>query len=218
MDDHDDMKTETAKAITAMAGRPLKPTKLTVGLIETIVTCTLTGASHRAVARMIGVSERTYRYWRQWGREGSHGKIYAQFVTAVRAAESAVAFEMAQSWRTAARSDWRAARAYLESRHPDEWGASRRSGTPVTQPPVVINVTLATGQRLLDVIPAHLALGETATPRVGSKSADLTSWVAGTLHGSRKKDDPGSGGRSELPTAFASLVGGQVYHHQEHVT
>jgi len=120
------------------------PTKLTPGLIETIVRCTLTGASHRAVARMIGVFERTYRYWRQWGREGTHGKIYAQFVNAVRAAESAVAFEVAQSWRMAAKTDWRAARAYLESRHPDEWGASRRSGTPT--PPVIINVTLATGQ------------------------------------------------------------------------
>ncbi len=154
MDDH----TETAQAIVR-AARPRNPTKLTPELIETIVRCVLTGASHRAVCRMVGLSERTFRYWRQWGREGTHGDIYAQFVNAVRAAESAVAFEMAQAWRLAAKSDWRAARAYLESRHPDEWGANRRTPHP-TAPPIIINVTLASGQQLTDVIPTHL-YGET---------------------------------------------------------
>ncbi len=201
MDDHDDdMATETdAKRITRMAGRrPLKPTKLTVELIEVIVRCTLTGASHASVCRMIGVGERTYRYWRQWGRDGTHGDIYRQFTEAVRAAEAAVAFEMAQSWRMAAKSDWRACRAYLESRFSQEWGASRHTSPP--SPPVIINVTLATGQQLTDVIPEHLgtehlalaetehlALGETIPSQAGLDILATGGRGAGTYAAAIKK-------------------------------
>ena len=92
----------------------------------------------------------------RWGREGTHGEVYGQFSRAVKGAEAKAIADMSAYFLAAGRTDWRAAKAFLESRCPEDWGANRREPRPAPPAPVTIHVHLQAGQQLTDAIPAHL--------------------------------------------------------------
>jgi hypothetical protein len=146
-------KIKRAETVQSIIESTPNNTKLTNGLIKVVAELALCGGSARATCQLLGVTSRTYRNWMRWGREGK-APIYAKFFDAVKRAEAAHALEIVQCWNHDARRDWRAARAFLESRFPEEWGSGRhRKPERQLPPPVVINVTLSAGQTLTEAIP-----------------------------------------------------------------
>ena len=118
--------------------------------------CASEGIPIRMATRRYGISDRTYRHWMQRGRRDHANQIkspYSQFVTEVQAAESIHAIKLVRVWEEASKKDWRAARDYLRSRQPEEWGGGRRVPKLEPSPPIIINVTLAAGQSLTEAIP-----------------------------------------------------------------
>lgn len=146
-------KMKRAETVKTICETTPNNTKLTEGVIKVVAELALVGASARAACQLLGVSSRTYRNWMRWGREGK-ADIYAKFFNAVKRAEASHALEIVQCWHFEAKRDWKAARAFLESRWPEDWGHGRKR-KPERQlpPPVVINVTLAPGQSLPEAIP-----------------------------------------------------------------
>lgn len=135
-------------------------TKLDEDTIERLCGYVIMGLTIRQACSLFGISERTYRHWRKWGREGK-AEIYERFYGATRRAEAFTTIELTALWQHAAQRDWRAARAFLESRWPEDWGRGRRrSEDRKPSQNVTLNVILAPGQSLTEALPPHFLEGQ----------------------------------------------------------
>lgn len=98
------------------------PSRLTPSIEAKILSVLQTGVSIKTAAAHVGLAERTVQRWVARGRDAKTGK-YRDFALAVDKAREDAQILCAAVWRQAVqKGDWRAARAFLERRYPDEWG------------------------------------------------------------------------------------------------
>jgi hypothetical protein len=98
-----------------------RPTKLTPAIEERVLHAIKLGASRADAAQFAGIGERTLREWMRLGAdeaEGPHAALRAR----VLEAEGQVKVTLVGCVLKAAVSDWRAALALLQCRHPTEFG------------------------------------------------------------------------------------------------
>lgn len=77
------------------------------------------------MAQGMMVSDRTFRNWMRRGAQGN-GDIYEKFYLSIKSAEAETALEAVTTWRAYHKHDWRSAKAFLESRWPEDWGKDRK--------------------------------------------------------------------------------------------
>lgn len=102
----------------ADAGRP---SKLTPDVQERILHALKLGASRPDAALFAGIGERTLREWMRLGAEEPEGP-FRELRAKVLEAETHVKVTLVGCVLKAAVSDWRAALALLQCRHPSEFG------------------------------------------------------------------------------------------------
>lgn len=138
-----------------------RPTSLTPEVADRIVQAVRAGSYVSHAAEYAGVHRDTVYGWLERGRR-EHARIakdpkgrpdadeaaFAEFSDRVMRAEAEALIEAVAAWKTASRSDWRAAKEWLARRHNEEWGDKARlehSG-PDGQP-----ISLAGLERLMGV-------------------------------------------------------------------
>jgi len=100
---------------------PGRPTRLSPEIQERILHAMKLGASRADAAQFAGIGERTLREWLRVGAEEPDGP-FAALRAKVLEAEGNVKVTLVGCVLKAAVSDWRAALALLQCRHPAEYG------------------------------------------------------------------------------------------------
>ena len=106
-----------------------RPTKLTDAVQARIVQAVRSGCYAEVACRSAGISPSTYYRWLQKG-EGERSGLYAEFAAAVHLADAEAEVYAVATIRQAMPTDWRAALAFLERRHPGRW--RRQTSTELT--------------------------------------------------------------------------------------
>lgn len=138
-----------------------RPTSLTPEVADRIIQAVRAGSYISHAAEYAGIPRETIYRWLDRGRrelerltEDPKAKpdpdeaIFVEFRHRVTRAEAEAVVEAVAAWKTASRSDWRAAKEWLARRHNPEWGDKARlehSG-PDGQP-----ISLAGLERLMGV-------------------------------------------------------------------
>jgi|DEB0MinimDraft_4_1074332.scaffolds.fasta_scaffold01490_6 transposase len=103
---------------------------------ERIVNAIKAGNYSFVAAQLGGIGERTFYSWMERGEKGE--EPYAQFMQAVKEAETHAEARNIALVQRHAQSSWQAAAWYLERKAPDRWGRRERiehtgaSGGPIT--------------------------------------------------------------------------------------
>jgi hypothetical protein len=100
-------------------------TKLTPEIETKIVTVVSQGCDNEAAAAAAGIPLRTLYRWLARGRKASSGR-YKDFAFNVDRARQQVQIVCAAVWKKAAQKDWRAARALLRTRFPEQWSDHKK--------------------------------------------------------------------------------------------
>lgn len=128
-----------------------QPTKLTPEVRERIVQAVRAGAYYTHAAAYAGVHRATLYGWLDRGRTERERldadadakpkkseAVYLDIFDTLTRVEAEAVIEAVAHWKTAARSDWRAAKEWLARRHSEEWGDRARlehtgpDGGPIT--------------------------------------------------------------------------------------
>lgn len=134
-----------------MAKRTGRPTSLTPDVSARIIQAVRAGSYIKHAAEYAGVSRESVHGWLARGkterdRLTSDPKtkpdpdeaLYLEFFHSVTRAEAEAVIEACAAWKSAGRTDWRAAKEWLARRHGDEWGDRARiehagvEGQPIT--------------------------------------------------------------------------------------
>lgn len=112
-----------------------RPTKLTDETAERIIQAVRAGSYVSHAAEYAGVHRDTVYGWLERGKKeqarlaadpkakpDANEAIFVEFSDRVMRAEAEALIEAVAAWKTAGRSDWRAAKEWLARRHGDEWG------------------------------------------------------------------------------------------------
>src|SRR5947207_179013 len=102
-----------------------RPSKLTDEVSERICRAVRAGNYPARAARSCGIAESTFYRWMEEGRGAERGP-YRDFYEAVRDAEAEGEVHAVAILRKEMMSDWRAALALLERRHPERWRRRER--------------------------------------------------------------------------------------------
>lgn len=103
-----------------------RPTKLTPKVQRVIVEMIRAGNYYEVACQLAGVSYGTFRRWMLEGEQPDGRPAYRKFREAVIEAECECEARLVLQWQQAVPHDWRAARGFLERRHPDRWGRKDR--------------------------------------------------------------------------------------------
>ena len=101
-------------------GRVGRPTKFNRETRSTLLEGIEAGLPFSTACVTAGLSYETFRRWMVKGRTAKRGQ-FRSFRVEVRRAEARAKIQLLASWVSATRHDWRAAKAYLESRWPREF-------------------------------------------------------------------------------------------------
>jgi len=97
-----------------------RPSKFTVAARNRVLAAIRTGSYFEPACRSASISFQTFRNWVTRGEREQSGP-YFDFFVAVKAAESDAELRAVKFWSQAMRRDWRAAKEFLERRHPSRW-------------------------------------------------------------------------------------------------
>lgn len=128
---------EQRVAVRATRRRAGRPSKFTPAVRSRLVDAIRIGNHYEPACRAAGISFQTFRTWLMRGERDKSGP-YFEFFEAVKAAEAEAEVRAVTLWSKAMPKDWRAAKEFLERRHPARW--SQRSDDPT--PKVSIGVWL----------------------------------------------------------------------------
>ena len=106
-----------------------RPTKLTPAIQDRLVVAIRAGNYAGVACASAGIAPSTYYRWRERGEHEPDGP-YGQFLAALQIAEAEAEVHAVAVIRRSMQSDWRAAMAYLERRHPGRW--RRQTSTELT--------------------------------------------------------------------------------------
>ena len=98
-----------------------RPTLLTPELQDKVVRLLRAGVFRQTACEHLGISDRTMADWCKRGRDEEEG-IYAEFLRAVKEAQTEAEIRNTISIMKAGESDWKAALAYNERKFPERWG------------------------------------------------------------------------------------------------
>lgn len=105
-----------------------RKTKLTEEKIEQIFKAIAAGNTQAVAAKINGISESTFYYWKKRGEQAKSG-IYRKFYEEMERAEALAEARRVQVIQQAMEgkgafdaADWKAAAWYLERRYPEKWG------------------------------------------------------------------------------------------------
>lgn len=134
-----------------MAKRTGRPTSLTPEVSARIIQAVRAGSYISHAAEFAGVHRDTVYGWLERGRAertrlandpkakpDPDAAVYAEFSDTLTRAEAEAVIEACAAWKSAGRTDWRAAKEWLARRHGDEWGDRARiehagvEGQPIT--------------------------------------------------------------------------------------
>lgn len=104
---------------------PGRPTKLTPEVQERILSAIRAGNYSRVAAEYAGISERTFYGWLRRGQQAKTG-VHRDFWCAVQQAEREAEVRAVAMIQKNMDSNWRAALAFLERKHPSRWGRKDR--------------------------------------------------------------------------------------------
>ena len=157
---------------TTLIDKPFgRPTKLTPERQQTIVGLIAKGNYLITACQATGIGKSTYLGWMERGQleENNGGGLYADFLTAVKRAESVAESELASMIRETAleKKEWLPAMTFLERRHPERWGRKDRSLIQIEEHK---QVTITTVEVVKDYGQGMIVEGE-AKEIEGSKDA-----------------------------------------------
>ena len=111
----------------------MEPRKLTPAVQERIVQAIRAGASAEVAAESAGIARSTFFAWLERGRAGE--RRFTAFAAEVKLARAAAEVHAVAVVRQAMNDgDWRAALAWLERRHPVEWGRQSKAQAEQAEP------------------------------------------------------------------------------------
>jgi transposase len=116
----------------AATRKPGRPDGLTPEVEKKILDAVRAGASMADAAGHAGVGERTVYDWLERAQQPKGPTKFSQFSQSLTRARADAKVGAIAAIRSAMPEDWRAALAFLERRHPQEWG--RRTAHEVSGP------------------------------------------------------------------------------------
>jgi hypothetical protein len=117
-----------ARATRRRAGRR---SKLTPAAQSRLLDAIRSGSYFEPACRVAGISFQTFRNWLLRGEREKSGP-YFDFFEGVKAAEAEAELRAVTLWSKAMPKDWRAAKEFLERRHPSRWSQRGDDPTPKT--------------------------------------------------------------------------------------
>jgi hypothetical protein len=105
--------------------------KLTPAAQRRLLDAIRSGSYYEPACRVAGISFQTFRNWLMRGEREKSGP-YFDFFEAVKAAEAEAELRAVTLWSKAMPKDWRAAKEFLERRHPSRWSQRGDDPTPKT--------------------------------------------------------------------------------------
>ena len=96
--------------------------ELTPEIAEQLIAAARSGLFKESCAVCVGVSADTLDMWLRMGLSPGAVNPYRDFARVFCAQESAQQLPHIRAWLSAAAVDWRAAAAWLATRHPEAWG------------------------------------------------------------------------------------------------
>ena len=99
--------------------------KLTPDLSKKLLLLLERGNYLTVACEAVGITEKTYYNWLNWGAEEGRDVIYSQFRLKALAATAKSETKALEAWANAFDGDWRAAQKFLSIRFRNRWGEAK---------------------------------------------------------------------------------------------
>lgn len=97
-----------------------RPSKLTTSTRRRLINAIRNGSHYEPACRAAGISFQTFRNWLSRGERERSGPFF-EFFEDIKKAEADAELRALRLWNRAMPDDWRAAKDFLERRHPGRW-------------------------------------------------------------------------------------------------